>query len=52
MCYSGNYKEKQMCEQEQTYKSYLWFGSFSETWKREGGIASNRISERYGEEVV
>jgi len=52
MCYNGKYKKTQLREHEQNCNACLQFGLFSETRKHEVGIASNRILERYGEDVV
>ncbi len=52
MCYNGNYKEVRLREHERISKNYLQSRLFSETRKHEAGIVSNRILERYGEEVV
>jgi hypothetical protein len=48
MYYEGCYKEKQYSNIKQTLKS-VYVGFFSETWKYEEEIVSNRELWGYGE---
>ena len=50
-CYNGQYNESRGREAKPISKSRPQFGSQSATRLREGGIASNRGSERRGEYV-
>lgn len=50
MCYKDNDKKMQLCKHEQNYKNYRKCTDCSAgTRRHEGGIASNRTEEWYGE---